>query len=231
MGNDFSTSPIYRDDEDQLDFVYTISTSKIVKYLLNPTFPDDPIRAEFGKLMEEGYQHVCYLLKIKGWQSLLMYDCESLEEFIEEEIYMYLEEHSELLREDELEEGQEIAKVFFQHGVCGLTPKTRVREAFKSHFVFAKADLRSEYGTLYEFKTYPINEYAELQAKIFSWVYNEPVHLVGWDGDKIEEVVLNSVNINFKNIPNEFWEIEPLQMLLSYSKPFIREYGYYRTFL
>jgi NAD-dependent dihydropyrimidine dehydrogenase PreA subunit len=62
-------------------------------------------------------------------------------------------------------------------GVVGRKPKTK----FRTHndiLIAAQPDLYD--GTnYYEFKTYPIDDYARAQSKVFSFVLSEPIILVG----------------------------------------------------
>ncbi len=52
-------------------------------------------------------------------------------------------------------------------------------------FIAAQPDLYyEETDTYYEFKLYPINEYARKQTEIFAWVLGKPVVLVGLVEDK-----------------------------------------------
>ena len=64
--------------------------------------------------------------------------------------------------------------------MVGEKPRTRFREVAGSLYVAAQPDLYdSSTDTCYEFKLYPVNDYARKQAEVFAWVLGRPVVLMG----------------------------------------------------
>ncbi|NHV05763.1 MAG: hypothetical protein HA495_00305 [Thaumarchaeota archaeon] len=74
-------------------------------------------------------------------------------------------------------------------GVKGQKPKTQFKE-YNDILIATQPDLEDG-ENYYEFKTYPINDYARAQCKVFSYVLGKPVVLVDLKEDE------NSY-INFK---------------------------------
>jgi len=112
---------------------------------------------------------------------------------------------SELMGADD--EASRIAVAFFNAGVRGLAPATSFRQipGKPGHYVSAKPDLRASNGVWYEFKTYPIREYATAQCKVFSWVIRVPVILVTWDGKSASKTTVDGLGLILPDIPEEYF--------------------------
>ncbi len=98
-----------------------------------------------------------------------------------------------------------------KHGVIGRKPKTMFRRLNDEIVVAAQPDLVDEFYC--EFKTYPLDEYAKAQAKVFSWVIEEPIRLVGLvereDGYfELQEEMVNAEGLKFPNIPPDIGEFQ-----------------------
>jgi hypothetical protein len=86
-------------------------------------------------------------------------------------------------------------------GVTGVGVKPTFRKYEGGVYIAAQPDLYSPYLDIYfEFKTYPIDEYAKKQAEIFAWVLDHPVVLIGFrkvgDGYEVEEIVVEPKPLN-----------------------------------
>ncbi|HME56654.1 MAG TPA: hypothetical protein VKM55_30920 [Candidatus Lokiarchaeia archaeon] len=89
------------------------------------------------------------------------------------------------------ERAETIAREFFKAGLRGNTPKKQWRE-INEHRIYAKPDLRAGlwWNDYYEFKIYPISDYARMQSAIFAWVLDENVTLLGFkDGHAEKEII------------------------------------------
>lgn len=111
---------------------------------------------------------------------------------------IFLEKAKELIPLTQKEEKYllRLYHLFRIEGVGGRTPKTRARKYNNSTIITAKPDL--EYcehpNTLFnEFKTYPINEYAREQARIFAWVFDSKINLFG-----VNEIHLKNGDVQYK---------------------------------
>ena len=109
------------------------------------------------------------------------------------------------------DEASAIAAEFFRAGVRGLTPSTMFRQipAVPGHYIAAKPDLKNENGTWFEFKTYPIRNYAVVQCKIFSWVVGRPIVLVTWDGERVKKTKIDARDFAIPPLPESWFDDRP----------------------
>lgn len=101
---------------------------------------------------------------------------------------------------------QQIAIAFLRANVRGLTPRTEYAELKPNYYICAKPDLCDDYQRNIEFKTYAINDYARAQAKVFSWVYNDVIQLVGWNGQNVEIEIIDGRDMIIPLIPDTLFE-------------------------
>jgi len=132
---------------------------------------------KFGKIFEECYSFACYL-----YEELTGYGRKVTRNF--------LRKCAALMREEGIYSKELVIRAYRMYSClinCGLTgrkPKTRFRQLNDLILVAAQPDLYN-WRTYIEIKTYPLNEYARMQASIFAWVLGEPmVVLVGLHTDE-----------------------------------------------
>jgi len=167
----------------------------------------------FGKIFEQLYvskNHVTprdldpFILRI------FTYDLKSL-----------LELHN-IYSEDLLRKGVKMYIALLKANVVGIgCPPTFRRYESRIH-ISAQPDLYSPYLDKYfEFKTYPIDEYAKKQAEIFAWVLQHPITLVGLreagDGYEVETIVVEPKPLNIdpeiiKSVAREQY-IDPIRYM------------------
>jgi hypothetical protein len=141
----------------------------------------------FGKIFEETYQLICN--NDEAWWSN------------EENVYSIF---SDYLRDEWLDEAITIAKAFHQEHIRGLACDVSFRKIRGDRYIAAKPDLFDKSTGLYiEFKTYALDEYARMQAKVFSWVHQSKVLLVGWDGSNVQKEIIDGTNLKIPYIPYE----------------------------
>ncbi|MEM2204033.1 MAG: hypothetical protein QXI22_06725 [Sulfolobales archaeon] len=146
----------------------------------------------FGKIFEQLYvskNHVTprdldpFILRI------FTYDLKSL-----------LELHK-IYSEDLLRKGIKMYIALHEAKVVGVGIPPTFRRYENGIYIAAQPDLYSPYLDKYfEFKTYPIDEYAKKQAEIFAWVLQHPITLVGLreasDGYEVETMVIEPKPLN-----------------------------------
>jgi len=108
----------------------------------------------------------------------------------------------------ENDEARKIAAEFFRSNVRGLTPATMFRQIpdMPGHYIAAKPDLKNDGGTWFEFKTYPIRQYAIIQCKIFSWVVGHPITLVTWDGEHAKKTKIDTRDFAIPPLPKSWFD-------------------------
>jgi hypothetical protein len=110
-----------------------------------------------------------------------------------------LELHN-IYSEELLKKGVKMYIALHKANVVGIGCPPTFRK-YDDVYIAAQPDLYSPYLNKYfEFKTYPIDEYARKQAEIFAWVLDHPVALVGLieaDNEyKVEEIVVEPKPLN-----------------------------------
>jgi len=88
--------------------------------------------------------------------------------------------------------------------IYGYKPKTRFKW-LKNIIIAGQPDLIEEDSEIpVEFKTYPIDDYARIQAEIFSFVWEQPILLVGvieLNGYySVQKEVVENTNIDFSTV-------------------------------
>jgi hypothetical protein len=150
--------------------VLVVRASDIAKLLANPPEGDE-VSLRFGKVFEEEYTLANHIYSETGYAHVPRWFARKVAARLRAEgIYS---------RELVLKAYRAYAALL-RAGVVGEKPRTRFREVTESLYVAAQPDLYdSSTDTYYEFKLYPINDYARKQAEVFAWVLGRPVVLVG----------------------------------------------------
>ncbi len=150
--------------------VLVVRSSDLAKVLSTP-IEGDEILAKFGKIFEEEYALANHIYLRGGYsQTPVWYVRKVASRLKSEGIY----------RKDLIVKAYRAYSALLRAGVVGEKPRTAFRHYADNIFIAAQPDLYKESeGTYYEFKLYPINEYARTQAKLFAWVLETPVVLVG----------------------------------------------------
>jgi hypothetical protein len=182
----------FDDDEDDEDFesseseyVQTISSSEVAKLMCDELPNGTEEAQQFGKIFEETYQMICK--NSDSWWNNEENVVEAFENMVDDEW---------------LDEAVEIAIAFHKEGIKGLACSVSFREIWDDHYIAAKPDLYDSDSNMYiEFKTYPLGEYARLQAKVFSWVEESKVLLVGWNDGKVEKEYIDGSDLKIQSIP------------------------------
>jgi len=102
---------------------------------------------------------------------------------------------------DLLREGVKMYIALHREGVTGIGVPPTFRKYADEIYIAAQPDLYNPYlDEYFEIKTYPIDEYSKTQAKIFAWVLDHRVVLVGLrkDGNdyKVETMVIEPKPLN-----------------------------------
>lgn len=198
------------EDEYEEEDVYTISSSEVARIISKEVPNGDEHAQQFGSQFERAYQQICYTL------SKFMIDVDEL--------------GSILLRffsdEDDIDQAVKIAQAFLESNIIGLTPKTQFRRIKKNYYIAAKPDLYDQNSDIYyEFKTYKLDEYARTQAKIFSWVLQTPIHLIGWNDPDVEHEVIDGSDLEIPDLPLETFSPTPKSRVREESGPFHQRRG------
>jgi hypothetical protein len=111
-----------------------------------------------------------------------------------------LELHN-IYSEELLRKGVKMYIALHRAGVTGIGVKPTFRKYEDDVYIAAQPDLYNPYSDEYfEFKTYPIDAYARMQAKIFAWVLQHPIKLVGLrgatDGYDVETILVEPKPLN-----------------------------------
>lgn len=176
---DEETYNYYGDTTLNTVYDFTFSASKIAGELIKPLSSSE-VNLKFGKIFEECYTKATWL------HNKSVYG-------VRKGNKKFAAAVAAMLRDEDIYSKELVVKAYKMYscllkaGVTGQKPKTQFRDYNgvgneKSIGICAQPDLEDidQQGIVYyEFKTYPINDYAVLQSKIFSWVIQEKIVLVG----------------------------------------------------
>ncbi len=150
--------------------VLVVKASDIAKLLSQPPEGDE-VSMRFGKIFEEEYALANHIYM---WSSHIS----TPKKFIRK-VAARLKSEGIYSRELVVR-AYRAYSALLKAGVVGEKPSTHFKEFKDLIFIAAQPDLyNSSTGTYYEFKLYPINDYARTQARVFAWVLEKPIVLVG----------------------------------------------------
>lgn len=189
-----------------------IKTSDLARYILQQEAPDELPDADedhliFGKIFEELYTE-CTWLKSRGVSGV---NGDTFRKKLAVKV-----KSSDISDEKTghfIGKGYKMYACLLSEDVTGRKPKSQFREIEKDGKkirIYAQPDL-IERGKYYEFKTGPIKKYAVLQSKIFSWVLQKEITLIGLsEGDNgymnAEKEVVDEAEIDIKEKASGFVE-------------------------
>jgi len=149
-----------------------VSASDVARLLAKPPEGSEEDRL-FGKAFEECFQTAAWLHysdRVMGPRITKLFIRRLAAELRAMGIYT----------RERLLDGYRMYSALIRAGVSGRTPRTEYRLAGEGLVISAKPDLVDDLShKFYEFKTYPIDGFARAQARVFSWVLNSPITLVG----------------------------------------------------
>lgn len=173
---------------DEVIDVLVVKASDVAKLLSQPPEGDE-VSMRFGKIFEEEYALANHVYELAGYAQVPKWFVRKVAARLRlEGIY----------RKDLVVKAYRAYAALLKAGVVGGKPPTQFREFSDSLLIAAQPDLYNEStDTYYEFKLYPINEYARAQATVFAWVLRKPVVLVGLKEDsrgymEVEKRVITS---------------------------------------
>ena len=156
---------------DEVVEVLVVKASDIAKLLSKPPEGDE-VSLKFGKIFEEEYALANHIYSL-AWN-------------VRKIPRLFIRKVAARLRSEGIYSRELVLKAYraysalLRAGVVGEKPPTHFKEFKDSIFVAAQPDLYDAFtDTYYEFKLYPINDYARAQARVFAWVLGEPIILVG----------------------------------------------------
>ncbi|MEM2004977.1 MAG: hypothetical protein QW705_00085 [Zestosphaera sp.] len=151
--------------------------SDVAKLLSQPPAGDE-VSMKFGKIFEEEYTLANHIYMRTGYTQVPRW---------------FARKVAARLRLEGIYSRELVVKAYrayatlLKAGIVGVKPPTHFRMFSDSLLIGAQPDLYDEStGTYYEFKLYPINEYARAQATVFAWVLRRPVVLAGLKEDSRE---------------------------------------------
>ncbi|MCS7107785.1 MAG: hypothetical protein RMH77_06925 [Sulfolobales archaeon] len=150
--------------------VLVVKSSDLAKILSEPIEGDETL-AKFGKIFEEEYTLANHIYVRKNYSQTPK---------------LFIKKVASRLKSEGIYSKELVIKAYRAYsallnaGVVGKKPETTFRHYADTIFVAAQPDLYNEAENIYyEFKLYPINNYAKTQARIFAWVLEKPIILVG----------------------------------------------------
>lgn len=167
--------------------VFVVKASDVAKLLSTPPEGDE-VSKVFGKIFEEEYTLANHVYEWALYSQVPRWFARKVAARLR---------YEGIYRKDLVVKAYRAYAALLRAGVVGEKPPTKFREVSTSLFIAAQPDLyNSSSDTYYEFKLYPINEYARAQASVFAWVLEKPVVLVGLKEDSrgymgVEKEVIN----------------------------------------
>ncbi|MEO3993797.1 MAG: hypothetical protein QN229_05805 [Desulfurococcaceae archaeon TW002] len=154
--------------------VLVVRASDVAKLLSKPPEGDE-VSVKFGKIFEEEYALANHIYE-RAWYV-------SVSKWFVRKVAARLRAEG-IYRRDLVLKAYRAYAALINAGVIGEKPGTVFRNLTDDLFIAAQPDLYNESTkTYYEFKLYPINDYARKQAEVFAWVLEKPVVLVGLKED------------------------------------------------
>jgi hypothetical protein len=116
--------------------------------------------------------------------------------------------HVNFRGEEGIGEAMLIAKAFIWSGIHGRTPSTKYRVVRDDLVIAAKPDLDAglEESKYIEFKIYEGGEFTTMQSKVFSWVLDQPVALVTWNGKDVTKTVIDGRDLDLSGLPDSLFK-------------------------
>jgi len=183
--------------------VRVVKASEIAKLIAQPQEGDETALI-FGKIFEECYTYATYL-----HEENFYFHAPTNRTFVKK-IAAELKAHN-IYSKELVRKAYKMYSALLRAGVKGRKPKTHFKE-YNDILIAAQPDLEDG-ENYYEFKTYPINDYARAQCKVFSYVLGKPVVLVGLKEDEngyinFEKEVITAENFVLPEIPSTLGELE-----------------------
>jgi hypothetical protein len=183
--------------------VRVVKASEIAKLIAQPQEGDETALI-FGKIFEECYTYATYL-----HEENFYFHAPTNRTFVKK-IAAELKAHN-IYSKELVRKAYKMYSALLRAGVKGRKPKTQFKE-YNDILIAAQPDLEDG-ENYYEFKTYPINDYARAQCKVFSYVLEQPIVLVGLKEDEngyinFEKEVIDAENFVLPEIPPTLGELE-----------------------
>ena len=184
--------------------MYVVKSSDVAKLVVKPKEADE-VSLKFGKIFEDCYTEALYYYDKS-------YNTKSIpQKFIRKVAYRLKTEgiySSELVRK-----AYRMYSCLLRAGVIGLKPRTEFRKFNDEILIAAQPDVYNIFTDQYfEFKTYPIDDYARMQCKVFSWVLRSPVILIGLVDNNgyidYQKEVIECKELPVKRIPKELGQLQ-----------------------
>jgi len=159
---------------DEVVEALVVKASDVAKLLSKPPEGDE-VSLRFGKIFEEEYALANHIYSWAWYAQIPRWFVRKVAARLRAEgIY----------RRDLILKAYRAYAALLKAGVIGRKPRTKFRKLTDNIFVAAQPDLYDESAdTYYEFKLYPINDYARKQAEVFAWVLERPIVLAGLKED------------------------------------------------
>jgi len=180
--------------------VYVVRASDVAK-ILTPPPVGDVVLMKFGKIFEEEYALANHIYNSTIYQQVSKWFTRKVAARLRAEgIY----------RRDLVAKAYRAYSALIKAGVTGEKPRTVFKRIGEKLYVSAQPDLYDEStNTYYEFKLYPINEYAKKQAEVFAWVLGKPVVLIGLREDERGYITVERETVN----PPEKIEVDVSELM------------------
>jgi len=183
--------------------VRVVKASEIAKLIAQPQEGDETALI-FGKIFEECYTYATYL-----HEENFYFHAPTNRTFVKK-IVAELKAHN-IYSKELVKKAYKMYSALLRAGVKGRKPKTQFKE-YNDILIAAQPDLEDG-ENYYEFKTYPINDYARAQCKVFSHVLEQHVVLVGLKEDEngyinFEKEVVDAENFVLPEIPPTLGKFE-----------------------
>lgn len=147
-----------------------VRSSDVAKLLAKPVLADEAGMA-FGKAFEEAYTKYAWFCQRDDKPTTLS----AFKSLMGDEL-----KRSGILTRANLMKGAKMCRALREAGAVGSKPSTRFMQLAPGVMLAAQPDLFDiATGVVTEFKTYPINDYAIAQSRVFAYVCGRPIRLVG----------------------------------------------------
>ncbi|MGB9693839.1 MAG: hypothetical protein ACPLYF_03250 [Fervidobacterium sp.] len=180
-----------------------VKASDIAKLLAKPPEGTEEEKI-FGKVFEECYTYANFLYEED------FYFHRPTNKTFARKVASELKAHG-IYSKELVRKAYRMYSALLRAGVIGRKPKTQFTK-YGDILISAQPDLYDG-SNYYEFKTYPIDDYARAQSKVFSFVLGEPIILIGpverEDGYvTFEKEVVTAENFVLPEIPQTLGEFE-----------------------
>ena len=152
-------------------------------------------------------------IRLAKWEGIVLcLSCwkNSIQKNFNEFLIKYEDKNKVRFSVQEREKLDKLFRLLIEERILGRYSKTCEKPYSDSIILIGKPDLIDKKGNLYELKVYPLTDFCREQARVFAWIFNKEIKLIGFKNENNEvkiqkefiEVPINIGPISKEDIDN-----------------------------